>query len=77
MQIEYRSDPIEPKPVDTVLLNVPSEIGEKKAKHLYTTWRNQRSLNLITDVHPKRGRGRRQRERERERGGREEERSTD
>lgn len=34
VQIEHGSDPIEPKAIDAVLLNVPSEIGEKKAKHL-------------------------------------------
>jgi hypothetical protein len=34
VQIEHGSDSIEPKAVDTVLLNVPSEIRKKKAKHL-------------------------------------------
>ena len=34
VKIKHGSDPIEPKAVNTVLLDVPSEIGEKEAKHL-------------------------------------------
>lgn len=34
VKIKHGSYPIKPKAVNTVLLDVPSEIGEKEAKHL-------------------------------------------
>ena len=34
VQIEHGSDTIKSKAINTILLNVPSQIGEEKMKHL-------------------------------------------